>query len=147
MASYDRTPAKTARARALRRAMTDSEKTLWSRLRADRLGVSFRRQHPVGPYVLDFYAPMARLAVELDGGQHGTETGIAKDAARTAWLAARGIRVLRFWNNQVFENIDGVLLTIHAETQALLAASTPTPTLPLPGGGSSGVIAALSEDA
>ena len=146
MATYDRTRAKTAWARTLRRTMTESERTLWSCLRADQLGLSFRRQHPVGPYVLDFYAPMVRLAVELDGGQHGTEAGIAKDTVRTAWLAAKGIRVLRFWNNQVFESIEGVLLSIHAEAQALSAASTPTPTLPLAGGGSSGATAALSED-
>ncbi|MGJ0509757.1 MAG: endonuclease domain-containing protein [Methylocystis sp.] len=135
MARFDRTRAKTERARELRRDMTGVEKMLWARLTNAQLGVSFRRQHPIGPYFVDFYCAPASLAVELDGDQHGFVAGIASDARRTAFLADKGLRVLRFWNNEVVTNIDGVVETIWLAVQPFVAASTPTPTLPLAGGG------------
>ncbi len=101
----------TARARALRKGATRAEQRLWRHLRDRRLGgFKFRRQHPLGPYVLDFYCEDQGLVVELDGRQHADRA--AQDAARTAWLQARGHRVLRFWNHQVNDTLEGVLETI-----------------------------------
>ena len=92
------------RARQLRREPTEAENRLWSILRARQLeGAHFRRQHPIPPYVADFACVTARLVVEVDGGQHGTA-----DAARDAYMTRHGWRVLRFWNNEVLENLDGV---------------------------------------
>ena len=88
MTQFDRTRAKTSRARQLRRAMTDAEKKLWWRVRNDQLGLSFRRQHPIGAYVVDFFAPSIGLVIELDGGQHGMEPHLAFDARRTEFLEA-----------------------------------------------------------
>lgn len=97
-------------ARQLRRASTDTERALWRLLRDRRLGgAKFRRQQPLGPYIVDFVCLAARLVVEADGGQHA---GCASDAVRDAWLASQGFRVLRFWNNEVLRNAEGVLLTI-----------------------------------
>jgi len=99
--------------RSLRRDSTDAEQRLWRVLRDRRLaGVKFRRQHPVGRYVLDFYCPALRLAIELDGGQHFEPQEIRRDAARTAYLEALGIRVLRFTDRELFGEADGVLETI-----------------------------------
>jgi very-short-patch-repair endonuclease len=101
------------RARALRRAMTDAERKLWYALRAHRFeGIGFRRQVPIGPYVADFASHAARLVVEVDGGQHASSA--AKDTVRSDWLATRGYRVLRFWNNDVLSNLEGVLAEIGA---------------------------------
>jgi very-short-patch-repair endonuclease len=98
-------------ARRLRRDQTDAERTLWFRLRDRRLaGMKFRRQMPIDRYVADFCCESARLIVELDGGQHVANS--AADAERTASLEARGYLVLRFWNNDVLGNIEGVLQTI-----------------------------------
>ena len=92
--------------------MTDAERKLWSALRDRQIdGLKFRRQHPIGPYVLDFLCEERLLAVELDGGQHTAE----KDAARTAWLADHGVRVIRFWNNDVLTNLPGVVEMIRQE--------------------------------
>jgi very-short-patch-repair endonuclease len=115
------------------------EKRLWSKLRDGRLhGLSFRRQHPAGPYVVDFYCPQLRLSIELDGSQHQhTEL---RDAKRTAWLRRCGVTELRFWNNDVTQNLVGVLERI-LETAAGLRDTGRTPTrrwradLPLSGGG------------
>src|SRR3954447_7823268 len=93
-------------ARRLRRDMTDAERKLWAKLRNRQLeGVKFRRQHPLGKYVLDFYAEDHRLVVELDGSQHTPEG----DAERTAWLVAQGCRVLRFWNHEAMRQFDDVM--------------------------------------
>jgi very-short-patch-repair endonuclease len=82
--------------------MTKQEVKLWVHLRDAQLGgFSFRRQHPAGPYYLDFYCAKTKLAVELDGSQHATAEGQAHDAARTRYLARQGIRVLRFCNTQI----------------------------------------------
>ncbi len=114
-------------ARALRKNMTEAERALWQRLRAKQLGVRFRRQHPVGPYVLDFYCYQARLAVEVDGGQHDRPLQRAHDAARTRFLERQGIRVLRFWNHEVLHNMEGVLEAIVAALQERLEGAPLTP--------------------
>lgn len=98
-------------AKHLRQQMTDVEKRLWLHLRDRRLqGKKFRRQVPLGPYIADFVNFEQRLIVELDGGQHADQ--IDYDERRDAWLAREGFRVLRFWNNEVMTNLEGVLETI-----------------------------------
>ena len=99
------------RARRLRRDQTDAEARLWERLRANRLeGWKFRRQAPVGPFIVDFLCLRAALVVELDGGIHAEQ--VERDVRRDAFLAARGLQVLRFWNTQVSDDVDGVCWTI-----------------------------------
>jgi very-short-patch-repair endonuclease len=105
------TPMRRELARRLRRNLTDAERHLWFRLRDRRLfGLKFRRQIPIGPFVADFICWDQSLIVELDGGQHASET--VRDDRRTEWLEHHGWRVIRFWNNDVFENTDGVLWRI-----------------------------------
>jgi len=88
--------------------MTDAEWRMWYFLRAQRFQHrKFRRQVPIGPYVADFLCEKSRLIVEIDGGQHADRRDA--DVDRTRWLELQGYRVLRFWNNDVFENIEGVL--------------------------------------
>jgi very-short-patch-repair endonuclease len=117
---FNRTLEKTRRARCLRQDSTDVERRLWHRLRNGQIdGHQFRRQHPAGPYVLDFYCPRLRLAVELDGGQHNLPSEIQHDQRGDAWLAARGVAVLRFWNSDVIENMTGVLEKISLVTAEL----------------------------
>src|ERR1700693_3984865 len=114
--------------------MTRAERKLWNVLRRDQLEtLHFRRQHPIGPYVLDFYCPELRMAVELDGGQHGFGAARARDRRRTKWLGSKGITVLRFWNNDVIENLEGVW----SEIEQIVESLRGTPSLPLPllGGG------------
>ena len=95
-----------SKARELRLTMTDAERRLWSALRGRRLqGYKFRRQHPLGPFVLDFACIEHRLVIEADGGQHADSES---DERRTAWLEARGWRVIRFWNNEILTNPEGV---------------------------------------
>jgi len=100
-------------ARELRRNQTDDEKALWRALRDRRFaGFKFRRQHTVGDHILDFYCAAAKLAVELDGSQHGHPEGMQRDAERDKFLAQQGIATLRFWNRQWRENREGCLLEI-----------------------------------
>ncbi|MCK6686066.1 MAG: DUF559 domain-containing protein [Thermoanaerobaculia bacterium] len=101
------------RARELRRQTTEAERKLWWCLR-DRTfkGRKFRRQHPVGPYFLDFYCPEARLAIELDGGQHAEDEQRLHDEKRSSFLSEQKIKVLRFWNRDVLLNPGGVLEAI-----------------------------------
>jgi very-short-patch-repair endonuclease len=116
------------RAKALRRDMTDAERIVWYGLRAHRLhGASFRRQVPIGPYVVDFACVAAKLIVEVDGGQHFEPEHIAHDERRSAFLAAQGYRVLRFTNLDVMKNTSGVLETIAA---ALGKSESPLPNPP-----------------
>jgi very-short-patch-repair endonuclease len=104
-------------ARQLRSAPTDAEIRLWSRLRRKQLdGFRFRRQQRIGPYIVDFFCPDAKLIVEVDGGQHNADE--EKDEKRTRWLEARGYRVIRFWNNDVLSNTDGVVLTVLEELRS-----------------------------
>ncbi len=124
-------------ARELRRELTDAERPLWGIVRARRfLGLKFRRQHPVGPYILDFYCDELRLAIELDGGQHAEQQ--AYDSARTAYLKQQGIDVLRFWNNEVLANTEAVLEAIYSEVERR-RPSPPAP--PPPAGEGSGASA------
>jgi very-short-patch-repair endonuclease len=94
--------------------MTDAERLLWSRLRRRFLGTKFRRQLPVGRFIVDFACLGSNLVIEVDGGQHLES---AADEARDRWLAENGFRVLRFWNHEVLGNLDGVLQTIAAEIE------------------------------
>jgi len=97
-------------ARDLRQHMTDAEQCLWQYLRGKQLdGFRFRKQHPIARLVLDFYCPAAKLAIEIDGGQHNTAPERASDEERTRYLKARGIRVLRFWNHEVLQDLPSVL--------------------------------------
>ena len=102
------------RARALRTASTDAERRLWSRLRNRQLaGCKFRRQHPIGGFIADFACLEAGLVVEVDGGQHFDDAGMAADARRTRALEAAGFHVLRFDNRQVLVQTEEVLAAIH----------------------------------
>ncbi|MEP2927131.1 MAG: error-prone DNA polymerase [Bauldia litoralis] len=125
---FDRTPAKTERARRLRRDATSVERLLWSKLRSAQIeGASFRRQHPVGPYVLDFCCPSLGLVVEVDGDQHARPGRAAADRRRDAWLADRGLTVLRFWNAEVRENLTGVVEQIRLAVLAGKATASSEP--------------------
>ncbi len=100
-------------ARELRTNMNDAEKRLWSRLRAHRMdGRKFRRQHPLGRYIVDFVCLEARLIIEVDGDSHGNDLREALDTQRTAFLEKLGFRVLRFWNHDVLTATDSVTETI-----------------------------------
>ena len=116
-------------ARRLRREATEVEKILWRVLRERLASWKFRRQHPVGDRVVDFACPARKLAIELDGGQHAER--VTEDKQRSAELAQHGYRVLRFWNNDVLDNLDGVLETI----ARALAPAPPHPTSPPQWGG------------
>ncbi len=118
-------PALLGLARRLRQEHSDAEQLMWALVRNRRLGgFKFRRQHPVDPYVLDFYCEEAKLAVELDGGQHNTEDGRRHDERRTEFLARQGIRVVRFWNHEALAETKAVLEAI---AQALEAHPSPLP--------------------
>jgi very-short-patch-repair endonuclease len=110
------------RAKDMRRAPTDAERVLWQHLRAARFdGLKFRRQHLIPPYVTDFYCHAAKLVIELDGSQHDEDM----DAARTRFLESKGLRVLRFWDNQVLAETEAVL-------EAIWNALGPPPLSPTP---------------
>ena len=97
------------RARALRRELTNAERILWSRLKGRQLGWQFRLQHPVGPYIADFACARLKLIIELDGATHGTADERIYDAQRTRFMEEQGWGVIRFWNDEVYRNLDGVL--------------------------------------
>jgi len=100
-------------ARTLRRNQTDAERILWNQLRNLQLdGVKFRRQHPIGNYIVDFVSLDRKLIIELDGGQHNEEQVKEKDAQRTKWFESEGYKVFRFWDNDVLSNTEGVILLI-----------------------------------
>ncbi|MFA6121428.1 MAG: ATP-dependent RNA helicase HrpA [Sideroxydans sp.] len=112
-------------ARELRKNATDAENLLWQILRRNQLhGFGFRRQHPLGSYILDFYCHQEKLAIELDGGQHAEESQLKHDEARSAWLKEQGITVLRFWNNEALANTEGVLQRI---SEVLTSSPLPSP--------------------
>ncbi len=149
-----------ALAKGMRAEPTDAEHRVWQNLRAERLGgFKFRRQEPMGNYILDFVCYERRVIVELDGGQHGESNC---DLLRDDWLRRQGFVILRFWNSEVFENLEGVLERTLAQLQALppspqplarsgrgarrrpatvpasIDALRPLPSLPLDGGGIEG---------
>jgi very-short-patch-repair endonuclease len=116
-------------ARRLRKDMTDAEQHLWYRLRYRQVGnCKFRRQAPIGIYVVDFVCFERKVIIELDGSQHAEREAI--DAERTKWLKSQGFRILRFWNHEIFEDTDWVLEMI-AES---LQSATPHPNPPPQGG-------------
>ena len=122
----------TKRAQSLRNNATDAERKLWQHLRLRQLGgFKFSRQMPVGPFVCDFLCRERMLVVEVDGGQHSDRA--AQDASRTLCLERHGLTVLRFWNNDVMENLDGVLQVILSTLKELPARFADSP-LPLAGG-------------
>src|SRR4030065_1826298 len=97
-------------AQQLRKQMTDAENLLWLKLRWNQLkGHQFYRQKTIGDFIVDFYCPKAKLVLELDGGQHYTEDGKAKDGLRDEFMRSMGLQVLRFSDREVFENIEGVI--------------------------------------
>ncbi|MGH6726414.1 MAG: endonuclease domain-containing protein [Pseudolabrys sp.] len=113
-------------ARKLRHSQTDAERALWFRLRDRRLnGLKFRRQMPIKSYIVDFCCESARLIIELDGGQHAVPS--PGEARRTTELEAFGFLVLRFWNNEVLSNIDGVVETIVATARQVPPHPNPLP--------------------
>lgn len=120
-------PALKQRRQELRRNQTEAERAFWAQVRNSQLcGIRFFRQYSIGPYILDFYCPAIRLAVEIDGGQHLDAENREYDEARSEYLQAQGINVIRFWNHEVLQNMQGVLLKIEETI-------TP-PHLPLPQG-------------
>jgi very-short-patch-repair endonuclease len=114
-------------ARSLRRAMTDSERKLWSGLRGEQLGVKFRRQHPFGNYIADFACLAPKLIVELDGSQHAANA--AYDERRDRFFREHGFAVLRFPTDAPLTNLEGVCVVIQ-EQLGMMAGAAPTPTLP-----------------
>ena len=122
-----------ARAKRLRRETTRAETLLWRHLKADRLGgIGFRRQSPIGNYIADFVAHACKLVIEVDGESHDFEERIRHDERRDQWFASRGYRVLRFSNDDVMKNLEGVLLAI---SQVAEQAAPLSLTLPRKGGG------------
>jgi very-short-patch-repair endonuclease len=114
------------RARAFRRQLTPPEARLWIRLKGNRLdGLGFRKQHPIGPYILDFYCAAAKLAVEVDGASHETDERAAHDARRTAWLAGKRVRVIRIAARAVRDELDGVLDFIRSEAKGRIRTLSP----------------------
>jgi len=111
-------PTTKSKRRCLRKNVTDAEQKLWSILRNRQVAsLKFLRQYGVGPYILDFYCPERRLAIEVDGGQHADVYGRRHDAQRDSYLRELNIRVIRFWNNDVLQNIEGVWKMIKEETE------------------------------
>lgn len=113
-------------AKRLRREQTDAERALWAKLHGRQLaGVKFRRQEPIGPYIVDFVSYGTKLIVELDGGHHNKPAEQVKDRERSAWLEGQGFRVIRFWNTDILWNVEGVLAEILEELGA--AGDSPSP--------------------
>ncbi len=124
-------------AKALRAAMTPPEVMLWNNLRGKRLAdLRFRRQHPIGPYIADFYCHDARLVIEIDGASHAGRQR-ARDDSRDAWTIERGLRVLRIPAVDVLQNLDDALRTIHRAARDRIDGPPPSPsaTPPPPGRG------------
>ena len=111
MRTYKNQPSGTiSRARELRKNATEAEKRMWRVLRENFPGAKFRRQVPIGPFFADFFSFPMKLVIEVDGGQHGVAQDY--DARRTAFLEAQGLHVIRFWNNDVLGNTEGVIEVI-----------------------------------
>ena len=111
-------------AKNLRRKSTDAERLLWKCLRAKQLeGLKFRRQQPIGNYIVDFVCFEKQLVIEIDGGQHAIER--TRDSERDTWLNAEGFKVLRFWNTDVLKNMEGVLDIIRTNCIEACSAMTP----------------------
>ena len=114
----------TIRAQQLRREATPAERKLWARLKGKQLnGLAFRRQHPIGPYIVDFYCALLKLAIELDGDSHGNDAAARYDEKRRDFIAGKGIQIIRFWNSDIHERLDGVLADILEEERRIRFAS------------------------
>ena len=112
-------PALKDRRRELRRSQTDAETAFWAKVRNKQFfGMKFFRQYSFGPYILDFYSPEGKLAVELDGGQHSLPEGREYDAERTNYLNAHGVEVVRFWNNEVLGQMESVLASLELKVES-----------------------------
>jgi very-short-patch-repair endonuclease len=117
----------TAKAKELRRNSTDAERVLWRQLRAHRLArYKFRRQQPIGRYIVDFVCFEKQLIIELDGGQHAEQ--VAYDSERSAWLRSQGFRVLRFWNHEVLQDTEAVMKVILNECERAAPSLCLSPT-------------------
>jgi very-short-patch-repair endonuclease len=133
----------TTRAKEMRQTMSSAEVILWSRLRRKQVhGVTFRRQHPIGPYIADFACWDARLVIEVDGPSHVSDEAQIKDQNRTNFLNAQGWQVIRVWNNDIYNNLHGIMDAISIRVwenvqniQAIIEAGA-EPFLPPPSGGS-----------
>ena len=96
-------------ARKLRKNQTSQERIIWNLLRNQQFqGLKFRRQYPIGNYIVDFICKEIKLIIEIDGGQHNSEEGIEYDLKRTEYLETKGYKVIRFWNNEIDNNLEGV---------------------------------------
>jgi len=103
-------------ARLLRRVSTPEERRVWQQLRGEKMGgLKFRRQHPFGKYVLDFYCVEKRVNIELDGGQHGNPENVTKDNERDLFLISKGVKTICVWNRSVRGNLPGVIVQIATE--------------------------------
>jgi len=124
-------PGTSSRAKDLRKNATDAERYLWKHLRAKQIeGLKFRRQEPIGKYIVDFVCFEKGIVVEVDGGQHSPDV----DKTRDAWLHSQELKVLRFWNHEVLQNIEGVLEVILSNC----AHKSPSPPPPIKGGATTG---------
>jgi very-short-patch-repair endonuclease len=118
----------------LRKTMTEAERRLWQEIRLRQVdGLKFRRQFSIGRYIVDFACPERKLIIELDGGQHAEQESY--DSDRTKWLESQGYRVMRFWNNEVLTNLEGVKESIYNAISG--GEEPPTSVLPHKGGGNS----------
>ncbi len=100
-------------ARSLRKSQTCAESLLWKEIRSRRFaGFKFRRQQPIGPYIVDFCCFESKITIEIDGGSHAAEDAVEYDRLRTEYFRSLGLRELRFWNSDVFDNLEGTLLAI-----------------------------------
>lgn len=103
-------------ARNLRKNSTIQEKRLWNLLKNHKFhGLKFKRQQPVGNYIVDFICKEAKIIIEVDGGQHNEMENIEADNVRTVFLESKGYKVIRFWNNEIYENIEGVIKRLESE--------------------------------
>ena len=135
-----------SRAKQLRQTMTRAETLLWRYLKAGRMdGVGFRRQTPIGSYIVDFVCFAAKLVIELDGESHDFDDRQLADQRRDAFLASEGFRVLRFTNEQVMSNLEGVVEAIREATSAGASGSPPSLSLPHKGGGNGEDGASITE--
>ena len=126
-----------SRAKQLRREMTRAETLLWRHLKANRLtGLGFRRQSPMGNYIADFVSHACKLVVEVDGESHDFEERIRHDEVRDRWFASRGYHVLRFTNDDVMKNLEGVVIAIGLAAEQ---AAPPSLALPRKGGGNTSI--------
>jgi very-short-patch-repair endonuclease len=108
-------------ARNNRKESTKAEKIIWNLIRNKKMGIAFRRQHQIGKYIVDFISLEKKLIIEIDGGQHNEERNINYDEERTMFLNSNGFKVLRFWNNDILENLEGVHSVLAVElTRPLL---------------------------